>query len=87
LLTYNRPIFFISTLLIFLFYAMSSDSSHSIPVPASPPLDHHYKYTVQKGLFLQSEDSTDDSTFDFVDLPPNRQNLLTNHPRKSKTSA
>ncbi|KAF1931284.1 phosphoglycerate mutase family protein [Didymella exigua CBS 183.55] len=44
---------------------MSSDNTHSVPVPAAPPRDFHYKYTVQKGVFLQSEDSTDDTTFDF----------------------
>lgn len=45
---------------------MSSDTSHSIPIPGPAPRDFHYKYTVEKGLFLQSEDSTDDTTFDFV---------------------
>ncbi|KAF2623883.1 phosphoglycerate mutase-like protein [Macroventuria anomochaeta] len=44
---------------------MSSDISHSIPVPASSPRNFHFKYTVQKGFFLQSENSTDDTTFDF----------------------
>lgn len=66
MLTLSRPIFLLSTLLIFLFYTMSSDHSHGIPVPAAPPRDFHFKYTVQKGVFLQSEDSTDDTTFDFV---------------------
>ncbi|KAF3007897.1 hypothetical protein E8E13_011022 [Curvularia kusanoi] len=44
---------------------MSAESSHGAPVSATPPVDFHYKYTVQKGLFLQSEDSTDDTKFDF----------------------
>lgn len=65
-LTLSRPIFLLSVLLIFLYYTMSSDDSRSIPVPAAPPRDFHYKYTVQKGVFLQSEDSTDDTKFDFV---------------------
>lgn len=88
MLTHYRPIFFISTILIFFFYTMSSDGSKSIPVPASPPRDFHFKYTVQKGLFLQSEDSTDDTSFDFVsciDLPKRaRATQLTGH-RGSKT--
>ena len=68
MLTQNRPIFFLSILLIVLFYIMSSNNSHSIPipVPAQPPRDFHYRYTVQKGVFLQFEDSTDDTEFDFV---------------------
>ena len=66
MLTIFRSVFLFSTLLIFLFYIMSSDTSHSIPVPASPPRDFHFKYTVLKGFFLQSEDDTDDITFDFV---------------------
>ena len=48
---------------------MSPTPSYSTPVPATPPQDFHYKYTVQKGLFLQSEDSTDDTNFDFVQPP------------------
>jgi broad specificity phosphatase PhoE len=66
MLTQHRPIFFLSIFLIFLFYIMSSNDSHSIPVPAAPPRDFHYRYTVQKGVFLQSEDSTNDTVFDFV---------------------
>ena len=68
MLTITRPIFLLSTLIIFLLYTMSSDTSHSIPFPASPPRNFHFKYTVQKGFFLQSENSTDDTTFDFVRL-------------------
>lgn len=45
---------------------MSSNDSHGIPVPAAPPRDFHYRYTVQKGVFLQSLDSTSDTEFDFV---------------------
>ncbi|KAJ4404279.1 putative phosphoglycerate mutase pmu1 [Didymella pomorum] len=46
---------------------MSSEDPHStsIPVPTKPPRDFHYRYTVQKGVFLQSEDSTDDTEFGF----------------------
>ncbi|KAF1848904.1 phosphoglycerate mutase family protein [Cucurbitaria berberidis CBS 394.84] len=40
-------------------------SSTQIPAPAEPPHKSHFKYTVQKGYFLQSEDSTDDKEFDF----------------------
>jgi hypothetical protein len=53
---------------------MSPSISHSTPVPTTPPQDFHYKYTVQKGLFMQSEDSTDDTKFDFVQtLHPDRK--------------
>ena len=90
MLTRHRPIFFLSVLLIFLFYIMSSNDSHStpIPVPTKPPRDFHYRYTVQKGVFLQSEDSTDDTTFDFVRFTGARRYIycLTLH-RKSRTSA
>jgi hypothetical protein len=65
MLTKHRPIFFISVVLIVLFYFTMSDK---IPVPAPPQQDFHFKYTVLKGYFKQSEDSTDDSTFDFVCL-------------------
>lgn len=41
-------------------------TSEQIPVPAAPSRNFHFKYTVLKGYFMQSEDSTDDSTFDFV---------------------
>ncbi|KAH7093722.1 histidine phosphatase superfamily [Paraphoma chrysanthemicola] len=40
-------------------------ASETIPVPAEPPRDFHFKYTVQKGFFLQSEDSTDDTKFNY----------------------
>jgi hypothetical protein len=68
MLTQHRPIFLLSIFLILLFYIMSSEDPHStsIPVPTKPPRDFHYRYTVQKGVFLQSEDSTDDTEFDFV---------------------
>ncbi|EFQ89969.1 hypothetical protein PTT_13574 [Pyrenophora teres f. teres 0-1] len=42
----------------------SGDSSTAL-VGEAPPRDFHYKYTVQKGFFMQSEDETDDSKFDF----------------------
>lgn len=47
--------------------------THKVPVPAKPPRDFHFKYTVLKGYFMQSEDSTDDVTFDFVRLLPCRR--------------
>ncbi|KAJ4309700.1 putative phosphoglycerate mutase pmu1, partial [Neodidymelliopsis sp. IMI 364377] len=62
------PLFLLSTALIFLFYiASTANMSNSIPtpVPASPPLDFHFEYTVQKGVFMQSEEGTDDEKFDF----------------------
>ncbi|KAF2030245.1 phosphoglycerate mutase-like protein [Setomelanomma holmii] len=40
-------------------------SSDTVPAPAEPPRDFHFKYTVQKGFFFQSEDSTDDKNFDY----------------------
>ncbi|KAJ4373001.1 putative phosphoglycerate mutase pmu1 [Neocucurbitaria cava] len=40
-------------------------SSDQIPVPAEPPQKFHFNYTVRKGYFLQSEDSTNDKDFDF----------------------
>jgi hypothetical protein len=51
--------------LILVFY-FSMSATHLVPVPAEPPRDFHFKYTVLKGYFMQSEDSTDDVTFDFV---------------------
>ena len=87
MLTCCRPLFFLSTFLIFAFYVMSSGTSHNIPVPASPPQDFHFKYTVQKGFFLQSEDSTDDTTFDFVRrIIPYVQKPWLIHNRRSRTS-
>jgi len=44
----------------------TSDRSSTIPTPAHAPRDFHYKYTVQKGYFMQSEDGTDDESFNFV---------------------
>ncbi|KAL5121418.1 putative phosphoglycerate mutase pmu1 [Pleosporales sp. CAS-2024a] len=38
---------------------------HSVPVQAAAPQDMHFEYTVLKGYFKQSEDSTDDTRFDF----------------------
>ncbi|KAI4666536.1 uncharacterized protein J4E79_002575 [Alternaria viburni] len=43
----------------------TTDQNSTVPVPAEPALDHHFKYTVQKGVFMQSEDETDDKRFDF----------------------
>ncbi|XPS72849.1 putative phosphoglycerate mutase pmu1 [Ascochyta lentis] len=34
-------------------------------VPTSLVRDFHFRYTVQKGVFLQSEEGTDDAVFDF----------------------
>jgi hypothetical protein len=48
--------------------------TNKVSVPAEPPRDFHYKYTVLKGYFMQSEDSTDDVTFDFVRLLPYLKN-------------
>ncbi|KAI4712415.1 hypothetical protein J4E89_002682 [Alternaria sp. Ai002NY15] len=43
----------------------TTDHTSTVPVPAEPALDYHFKYTVQKGVFMQSEDETDDKSFDF----------------------
>lgn len=66
MLTQHRPCLLLSVVLISLLYIMSSTDSHSSQVPIPLPRDYHYRYTVQKGVFLQSEDSTDDAVFDFV---------------------
>ncbi|EMD70147.1 hypothetical protein COCSADRAFT_22288 [Bipolaris sorokiniana ND90Pr] len=46
-----------------------STAGHSDPVPvgsgSGKVQDFHYKFTVQKGFFQQSEDETDDKEFDF----------------------
>ncbi|KAH7411986.1 histidine phosphatase superfamily [Phaeosphaeria sp. MPI-PUGE-AT-0046c] len=39
--------------------------THNVPVSSGPPQDYHFKYTVLKGYFQQSEDETDDTSFDF----------------------
>jgi hypothetical protein len=36
----------------------------------------HFKYTVQKGYFAQSEDATNDRDFDFVNIPLSPPSLL-----------
>lgn len=77
MLTTHRPIFILSALLIFGLYTMSLADSHTIPAPATPPRDFHYRYTVQKGVFLQSEDSTDDTAFDFVRPPKTPSRMAT----------
>jgi hypothetical protein len=77
----NRPIFFVSVILILLFYFTMS-SHDQIPFPASPPRDFHFKYTVLKGYFLQSEDSTDDQTFDFVRIHYNSSFICTDPSQK-----
>ncbi|KAF2832352.1 phosphoglycerate mutase-like protein [Ophiobolus disseminans] len=58
------PIFFLSVVLILIFYFTMSDRDQ-IPVPAEPPQDFHFNYTVLKGYFMQSEEDTDDTKFDF----------------------
>ncbi|KAH5265099.1 hypothetical protein HBI72_088860 [Parastagonospora nodorum] len=58
------PIFFASAFLILLFYFSMGDTHHDL-VPAEPSRDFHFKFAVLKGYFMQSEDSTDDVTFDF----------------------
>ncbi|KAI8930910.1 hypothetical protein NX059_011925 [Plenodomus lindquistii] len=50
--------------IIYLYLNMSLPPSEA-PVPSHPNQDYHYEYTVLKGLFLQSEEDTDDSKFDF----------------------
>ena len=45
-----------------------SASGHEggVAVGGDEQQDFHFKYAVQKGFFMQSEDETDDKTFDFV---------------------
>lgn len=59
------PIFLISTICLttILYFAMVTPSE--TPIPAAPTQEFHYEYSVLKGLFLQSEDDTDDGNFDF----------------------
>ena len=40
-------------------------STAKFPTP-DPPRPVHFKYSVVKGYFLQSEEETDDTKFDFV---------------------
>lgn len=61
--TIHRPFIFLSISLLLIFYLTMSTE---IPVSAPAPQDLHYKYTVLKGFFMQSEDDTDDKKFDFV---------------------
>lgn len=44
-------------------------ASVSLSQDSQDSQDSHFEYTVLKGFFLQSEDSTDDTKFDFVCLP------------------
>lgn len=86
-LTLGRPIIFAAFLaVLFVLYVMSSKGS--IPVPASPPRNYHYEYTVQKGYFMQSEEETDDKNFNFVGIFDMRLTspVLTSN-SKNKTSA
>ncbi|KAL6705087.1 putative phosphoglycerate mutase pmu1 [Coniothyrium glycines] len=55
---------FATILAILLLYYMMGEPPR-IPVPASPPRDFHFTYSVQKGYFMQSEQETDDKSFDF----------------------
>ncbi|KAH9875688.1 hypothetical protein IAQ61_003152 [Plenodomus lingam] len=64
----NTPIRILSTFiiaLILLYLYKSMSSAPKPPIPAPPTQNFHYEYTVHKGLFLQSEDDTDDASFDF----------------------
>lgn len=51
---------------LFTLYKTKMSRSDYVPSSASSPLDFHFEYTVQKGYFMQSEDETDDTDFDFV---------------------
>lgn len=71
----SRPIFFVSVILVSVIYlSMGAEEGLSAAVPVVPSRsgseakeqDFHYKFTVQKGFFMQSEDETDDRGFDFV---------------------
>ncbi|KAF2683022.1 phosphoglycerate mutase-like protein [Lentithecium fluviatile CBS 122367] len=63
----NRFIAIIFTLtVVSLFCIMHSSMSTHIPV-SSPPRDFHFEYEVLKGYFKQSEDETDDVSFDFIE--------------------
>jgi hypothetical protein len=42
------------------------NDKHQDIVPAEPQREFYFNYTVQKGYFQQSEDSTNDKKFDFV---------------------
>lgn len=44
----------------------TSGNDGRVAVGGDGQQDFHFKYTVQKGSFMQSEDETDDKTFDFV---------------------
>lgn len=59
----------VSIAFISVFYLGMSTAGHSDPVPvgsgSGKVQDFHYKFTVQKGFFQQSEDETDDKEFDF----------------------
>lgn len=59
------PVFLVSIILISLYYFSMSTSDHSSVVPVGADHDSHFKYTVTKGVFMQSEDETDDKEFDF----------------------
>lgn len=77
MLTPNRPIFILLTLF---YYSMSMSTSSTLPA-GDVERDFHFKYTVQKGFFAQSEDETNDKEFDFVNSIP--QSI----PRKSSNNA
>lgn len=46
--------------------AMEEDNKKKNEVLPSLTLDFHFRYTVQKEYFMQSEKETDDLKFDFV---------------------
>lgn len=51
----------------FAFYFFATQDKMSASAPDSPE-SFHYEFETLKGYFAQSEDSTDDSKFDFVRL-------------------
>ncbi|KAF2848363.1 phosphoglycerate mutase-like protein [Plenodomus tracheiphilus IPT5] len=59
------PLFLTFAICLVLYLYFNMTSSPQSPIPAAPPQNYHYEYTVVKGLFQQSEQETDDSTFDF----------------------
>ena len=61
----NRPILFIATLLYLFFMMQGVSDTESFAKPG----DFHFEYTTITGYFLQSENDTDDSKFNFVRLP------------------
>jgi hypothetical protein len=66
----NSPpstVFFLSAIFLLLLSFTMTDPR---TLPTTGPANFHYKFTVLPSLFMQSESTTDDSTFDFVLLLP-----------------